>query len=617
MDAKSSKTRGSSSSDRINHLPSYLKVFVIEQNYDRYTARDHAVWRFIMRQARELFKTRAHSVYLEGLARTGIPISRIPNIREMDKTLQKFSWGAVCVRGFIPPQIFLEFFAHKLLPIAADMRSLEHIAYTPAPDIVHEAAGHAPILADPSYAQFLEDFGKIASKAIYSDEDIKLYDAIRNLSDKKENPDSTAIEIAEAEKYLDETVKAITWVSEAAMMARMFWWTAEYGLVDSKEGPKIYGAGLLSSLGESQSCFATSVKKVPFGVSCTKQGFDITKPQPQLFVAENFSHLGEALREFEETLSFKSGDRRSLDLAKKAHTTTTIAFDTHFELTGTLVDYEEIGEKGTFLKWKEPLQLSYQGASLPEYEKRDIARGFMALVGEVSEFSKDLSFVFSKGEEDGFGKESVVTFSCGVIAKGKVAKVVSFGNSHFLIEWESCDISSASKNYRKKEEGSFTMIVACEIVSVYGGACDRDRFDFSEQGVSESSPARKSPFKKEELELFDLYKRIRVLRDNCEDGEVDPSRILSELKSLTKSFLEDYKKEWLLGIEILELFEQYHSRRGGITEDFIGELKEFLSEERHFAKELQPYVASGMLFAAKRDADPLRLKLYQEGRESA
>jgi phenylalanine-4-hydroxylase len=596
--------------DCIKTLPSYLKVFVIEQDYDRYTARDHAVWRFIMRQARELFKTRAHSVYLDGLARTGIPISRIPNIKEMDKTLQKFSWGAVCVRGFIPPQIFLEFFAHKLLPIAADMRSLEHMAYTPAPDIVHEAAGHAPILADSSYAQFLEDFGKIASKAIYSDEDIKLYDAIRDLSDKKENADSTASEIKAAEKYLEDTVAAMTWVSEAAMMARMFWWTAEYGLVDSKEGPKIYGAGLLSSLGEGQSCFDSSVKKMPFAIGCTKQGFDITKPQPQLFVAKDFSHLGETLKEFEKTLSFKNGNNKSLDLAKKAHTTTTIAFDTKFELTGTLIDYENIGVSGTFLRWKEPLQLSYKGSSIPEYEKKDMERGFMAFVGSVESFSKDLDFVFQKGKEQEFSKESFVDFSAGMKVKGKIAQVLSFEENHFLIEWESCEIFSDSKNYRTRSDGSFTMIVASKIVSVYGGACDRNRFNFSEQGVSESSPARKSPFRKKELELFNLYKRIRVLRDACEDEVVGYQALLSELRSLTKNFLKDYKKEWLLGVEIFELFEQYHSRRGGITEDFIGELKEFLSAERNFSKEIQPYISSGMLFARKRDADPLRSNLF-------
>ena len=110
MDTRNEEKMKGKSSDPMNTLPSYLKVFVVEQNYERYTARDHAVWRFIMRQARELFKTKAHSVYLDGLARTGIPISRIPNIKEMDATLRKFSWGAVCVRGFIPPQIFLEFF---------------------------------------------------------------------------------------------------------------------------------------------------------------------------------------------------------------------------------------------------------------------------------------------------------------------------------------------------------------------------------------------------------------------------------------------------------------------------------------------------------------------------
>jgi phenylalanine-4-hydroxylase len=271
-------------------LPKYLQNYVVKQHYDKYTAREHATWRFIMRHARSFFKKHAYNVYLTGLEKTGVPISRIPNIDEMDQVLSKFGWGAVCVSGFIPPLAFLAFQAHKVLPIAADMRSLEHIAYTPAPDIVHEAAGHAPILADPDYANYLQSFAEIARKAIYSDEDVKLYEAIRLLSDVKENSDSTKEQIVEAETNLQNTVKSVTWDSEASIVSRIFWWTAEYGLIGSLQNPKIYGAGLLSSLGESRDCLEDKIEKIPLNMECTKQSYDITKPQPQLFVASDFNH---------------------------------------------------------------------------------------------------------------------------------------------------------------------------------------------------------------------------------------------------------------------------------------------------------------------------------------
>ena len=134
----------------IDRIPDYLKTYVVEQNYEEYTPQDQAVWRFIMRQSRDYFSKHAHPIYLSGLEETGIPITEIPNIDEMDKKLSKFGWGAVCICGFIPSAAFLDFLAKKILPIASDMRTLDHLHYTPAPDIVHEAAGHCLLYTSPS-----------------------------------------------------------------------------------------------------------------------------------------------------------------------------------------------------------------------------------------------------------------------------------------------------------------------------------------------------------------------------------------------------------------------------------------------------------------------------------
>ena len=85
----------------------------------------------------------------------------------------------------------------KVLVIAADIRQIEHIDYTPAPDILHEAAGHAPIIADPTYAEYLSMFGEIGSKAISSAQDFQLYEAIRHLSIIKEDPNTDEKEIVQ------------------------------------------------------------------------------------------------------------------------------------------------------------------------------------------------------------------------------------------------------------------------------------------------------------------------------------------------------------------------------------------------------------------------------------
>ena len=179
-------------------LPKHLLQFAVDQRYDDYTPVDHAVWRFIMRQNIFFLKEYAHKVYFQGLLDTGISFERIPRIEEMNDILGKIGWGAVAVDGFIPPAAFMEFQAYKVLVIACDMRQIHHIEYTPAPDIVHEAAGHAPIIVDREYSDYLQRFGEVGAKAMSSKKDFELYEAIRHLSILKELPDSDPEEVDEA-----------------------------------------------------------------------------------------------------------------------------------------------------------------------------------------------------------------------------------------------------------------------------------------------------------------------------------------------------------------------------------------------------------------------------------
>ena len=172
----------------LERIPVHLKSYVVDQNYDRYSAQDQAVWRYIMRKNIDFLSKHAHPSYLSGLEKTGINLDRIPNVEIMNEALDRMGWRAVVVDGFIPPAAFMEFQAHKILVISAEIRTIEHILYTPAPDIVHEAAGHAPIIADDIYAEYLQKFGEYGSKAMVSKMDIDVYEAIRHLSIIKEYP---------------------------------------------------------------------------------------------------------------------------------------------------------------------------------------------------------------------------------------------------------------------------------------------------------------------------------------------------------------------------------------------------------------------------------------------
>ena len=100
------------------NIPSYLKEYIVEQNYSSYTSIDHACWRFIMRISKDFFSKHAHNSYLEGLDKTGITVDRIANIDEMNNKLSQIGWLAVPVRGFLPPSIFMKFQSLGILPIA-------------------------------------------------------------------------------------------------------------------------------------------------------------------------------------------------------------------------------------------------------------------------------------------------------------------------------------------------------------------------------------------------------------------------------------------------------------------------------------------------------------------
>lgn len=288
-------------------LPAHLQPFIAREPV-RYTPRDHAVWRFLLRQLAARLSHSAHPVYREGLAATGIDLEGIPAIADIDRCLQRFGWRAVAVDGFIPPAVFMEFQSRRVLPIAQAMRRIEHMLYTPAPDIVHEAAGHAPFLIDDDYAAFLQRFGEVGLRAESSEEDLALYRAVRRLSILKESTWTPEEEMAEAERELARCVEAAAEPSPAALLSRLHWWTVEYGLIGDVRSYRLFGAGLLSSLGECVNCRDDArVRKLPLSLAAIQYPYDITREQPQLFVARSFAHLGEVLEQFAARLPASVG----------------------------------------------------------------------------------------------------------------------------------------------------------------------------------------------------------------------------------------------------------------------------------------------------------------------
>jgi phenylalanine-4-hydroxylase len=320
----------------IEALPPHLRRWAVRQDYAAYTDEDQGTWRRIMSRLTVLLAGRAHPRYLAGLAATGIDAARIPSLDEMNLKLERVGWSAVGVSGFIPPAAFTELQSRRVLAIATAIRRPEHLDYTPAPDIVHESAGHAPFIADPRYADYLQRCGEVGFLAIPAAEDQAVFEAVRHLSEVKERRGADAAAAAAATARLAAAQAAVPFASEGARASRLYWWTAEYGLVGRLEAPRIYGAGLLSSIGEAARCLEPGVPKVALGPDCSELAFDITRMQPQLFVARDFEQLFEVLEAFAATLACRRGGDHGLAEGFRSRTVVQLRLPGGRAISGTV-----------------------------------------------------------------------------------------------------------------------------------------------------------------------------------------------------------------------------------------------------------------------------------------
>ncbi len=547
-------------------IPPHLRQYIVDQDYAKYSEVDHAVWRFIIRISIDFFEDHAYKSYLDGLNKTGISINRIPLIDDMDRKLSEFGWGAVCVRGFIPPAAFMELQSLGILPIASDMRILSHLTYTPAPDIVHEAAGHAPILADQAYADYLRKYGEVANKAISSDKDNEVYYAIRYLSDIKENPNSNSKEIKDAEKSLENAVSNVDYISEAALLSRMNWWTVEYGLIGDINNFKIYGAGLLSSVGESQSCLKKSVTKIPFSINCIKQSYNITEPQPQLFVTPDFNFLSDVLDEIKEQMAFTRGGSFALQKALEAKTVCTVQLNSNMQISGILSKYiESNNSEPCYMQFIGPVQLCRYNYQIDNHGGSYHSDGYGSAIGKVKGFNKSIyDFNDDDIKELNLIKNEVVliTFESGITINGLITNVMEKNGRILLISFSKCEVKYDNEILFSPLWGTYDMVCGETVESVYGGPADFEEYsaympDYSIKAIN--SPIKKSPSKSEIL-LQSMYGQVNtMLEKNCFDK--------TSIDLILKTLNDQYPEDWLIKMNILELANKNNEQVDGLLNE--------------------------------------------------
>jgi len=533
---------------QVAKLPKHLRQFIVDQNYVKYTPVDQAVWRYVMRQNYSYLKDVAYYPYIKGLQRAGLSIEYIPDLQTMNDNLGKLGWGAVTVDGFIPPAAFMEYQAYHVLVIAADIRQINHIEYTPAPDIIHESAGHAPIIADAAYNSYLSYIGSIGSKAMFSAKDFELYEAIRHLSILKEAVDVPQNEIAKAEKNLQQIADNMGEPSEMALLSRLHWWTVEYGLIGSLSEPKIYGAGLLSSIGESASCMLDSVKKIPYTIDTINYAYDITKTQPHLFVTETFQNLIDVLETFADTMAFRKGGEEGVLKAIDSHNPATAVYSSGLQVTGIFCDLgQDEDDRMTFIKTSGPSALAVSNKQLEGHGKSYHKDGFSSPVGKLKDSAIPLEN-FTDEELDAFGltigKHAVLLFESGIHVSGAVTAIKRHENKIILIVFEDCTVKENDGNVLFLPEwGVYDMAVGEKIVSVFNGAADKEAYEEITH-ISEKH-TEKVVYDETTQKLHDIYKTVRTIREHNEGHEQLP-----ELFDLLKT---RYPQDWLCALEILEI----------------------------------------------------------------
>jgi len=566
----------------IDRLPKHLKQFIKPQDYSDYSPINQAVWRYVMRKNVDYLSKVAHSSYLDGLKKTGLEIENIPNMYGMNRILKEIGWAAVAVDGFIPPNAFMEFQAYNVLVIASDIRQLEHIEYTPAPDIIHEGAGHAPIIANPEYAEYLRRFGEIGCKAISSHRDYEMYEAVRLLSILKEAEDTSQDEIDKAEANVDFLQNNMGELSEMSRIRNLHWWTVEYGLIGTVDNPKIYGAGLLSSIGESAWCMTDKVKKIPYDISAADQSFDITKPQPQLYVTPDFAYLSLVLEEFANTMALRTGGLSGIKKLIQSNALGTIELSTGIQISGVFSNVIEHDGKPIYIQTTGKTALSYREKELVGHGTMYHEAGFGSPIGKLKGINlaiEDMSPRDLRAYDIYEAEKVTLEFEGNIIVSGEIITGSrNLQGEIIIISFKNCTVTHGETILFQPEWGIFDMAVGKKVISAFSGPADVNSFDMITHVPS--SKTIKSKKSDERTDLESLYKAVRKIREENTDCDA--------LNSIFLKLKSNHPKDWLLAIEIVELLSKNN------TNNLLQEVIAHLEQLKQNRPELSKLIANGL-----------------------
>ncbi len=196
----------------------------MEQAYDKYTKEDFQVWKLLYERQIVNLPEAASEAYLEGLQKINFTADRIPDFKETNRVLQSLTgWRLAVVPGLIDDDIFFKLMADRQFPATTWLRKMSELDYLEEPDMFHDVFGHVPMLTNQHFVNFLQELSKIALR------------------------------------YIDNA-----WAIQ--LISRIYWFTVEFGLIRENGGVSIYGAGILSSAGETKFCLSKEATHIDYEV---------------------------------------------------------------------------------------------------------------------------------------------------------------------------------------------------------------------------------------------------------------------------------------------------------------------------------------------------------------
>ncbi|NRA71403.1 MAG: phenylalanine 4-monooxygenase [Gammaproteobacteria bacterium] len=219
-----------------------------KHGYISYSQEEHDIWRELITRQMSWIKDTACDEFLAGLSRLNLPMDRVPQLEELNVVLrQATGWETAPVPALIGFEQFFNLLANKKFPVATFIRSREELDYLQEPDIFHEIFGHCAMLTNQHFADFTEHYGKLGLKASKQ---------------------------------------------ERVYLARLYWFTVEFGLVKSHDGLRIIGGGILSSPGETDYAYRKEADIQPLDpLTVFRTPYRIDIMQPQYFVLDDMAHL--------------------------------------------------------------------------------------------------------------------------------------------------------------------------------------------------------------------------------------------------------------------------------------------------------------------------------------